>query len=376
MDFYSLKRKQLQALCKKHGIPANTTNLEMAERLTASLKVNGIATSEEGNEKNSKDAPKKLKKVRFRPDNETREYVPSAYRKPEGRRRRATLVNPVSKELGQSNLSENVVRKKRERGSEKIESDCRITRSRARVDNETFSVLQKSRASQEGEASKNIARDSVEARKGFRRSKRNMAKCTDSEIMKVDVVSRITRSGAQFAGNSSTVGGKGENEVFGVAKECEGAVRIKKLSEGLSRNGSRRKSVAQHNDEVESYGQEVLKEARKKSMNLNFANVNEVNASLASTERTEKVSITAAGQRRSRRKAAVVNSTAAIDEHGIGESIGKVKKSNENVLREDAKVSNELRRSTRNASRQCSQLRRQKPHWMDPWLGNPQEDLH
>ncbi|KAG8660651.1 hypothetical protein MANES_02G181350v8 [Manihot esculenta] len=370
MDFYSLKRKQLQALCKKHGIPANTTNLEMAERLTASLKVNGIATSEEGNEKNSKDAPKKLKKVRFRPDNETREYVPSAYRKPEGRRRRATLVNPVSKELGQSNLSENVVRKKRERGSEKIESDCRITRSRARVDNETFSVLQKSRASQEGEASKNIARDSVEARKGFRRSKRNMAKCTDSEIMKVDVVSRITRSGAQFAGNSSTVGGKGENEVFGVAKECEGAVRIKKLSEGLSRNGSRRKSVAQHNDEVESYGQEVLKEARKKSMNLNFANVNEVNASLASTERTEKVSITAAGQRRSRRKAAVVNSTAAIDEHGIGESIGKVKKSNENVLREDAKVSNELRRSTRNASRQCSVANFNKMNEIADSVGN------
>lgn len=34
-----MKRKQLQALCKEHGIPANLTNLEMADKLSSLLKV-------------------------------------------------------------------------------------------------------------------------------------------------------------------------------------------------------------------------------------------------------------------------------------------------------------------------------------------------
>ncbi|XP_021681120.2 uncharacterized protein LOC110665366 isoform X2 [Hevea brasiliensis] len=354
MDFYSLKRKELQALCKKHGIPANKTNLEMAECLTASLKVNGNATSEEGNEKNSKDAVNKFKKVRFSRDNETREYEPSANPKPRWSRRKTTLANPVSKESGHNNLSKEVVRKKRGRGSEKVESDCRITRSRAKVDSETFSVLQKSTASQKGEESKNTARDSVEARNGFRRSIRNMAKGTDSELMKVDVVSTITSSGAQFEGNASTIEGKGENEVVGVMKECEGVIQIKESSKGLGRNGCRRKSVAHLSDQVESYSQQVLKEAGKRSKNLDFEVANEVKASLDSREHMEKASITAAGPRRSRRKAAVLSSTAATSEQGAREAVGKVKQSKENVSGEDAKVSNELRRSTRNASRQSS----------------------
>ncbi|KAF8103206.1 hypothetical protein N665_0188s0156 [Sinapis alba] len=34
MDFHGMKRKKLQALCKKHGIPANLKNIEMANRLS------------------------------------------------------------------------------------------------------------------------------------------------------------------------------------------------------------------------------------------------------------------------------------------------------------------------------------------------------
>ncbi|TKY46039.1 nestin isoform X2 [Spatholobus suberectus] len=34
MDFHGMKRKKLQALCKKHGIPANLKNKEMADRLS------------------------------------------------------------------------------------------------------------------------------------------------------------------------------------------------------------------------------------------------------------------------------------------------------------------------------------------------------
>ncbi|QHN79162.1 hypothetical protein HN51_056319 [Arachis hypogaea] len=38
MDLHAMKRKQLQSLCKKHGIPANLKNLEMAHRLSSILK--------------------------------------------------------------------------------------------------------------------------------------------------------------------------------------------------------------------------------------------------------------------------------------------------------------------------------------------------
>ena len=34
-----MKRKELQALCKQHGVPANLTNLEMVDRLSSLYKV-------------------------------------------------------------------------------------------------------------------------------------------------------------------------------------------------------------------------------------------------------------------------------------------------------------------------------------------------
>nr|XP_010931031.2 LOW QUALITY PROTEIN: uncharacterized protein LOC105052038 [Elaeis guineensis] len=46
LDFKSMKRKELQALCKKHGLPANPSNLKMAESL-ASLLQKKEHTSEE-----------------------------------------------------------------------------------------------------------------------------------------------------------------------------------------------------------------------------------------------------------------------------------------------------------------------------------------
>ncbi|ONK57573.1 uncharacterized protein A4U43_C09F1880 [Asparagus officinalis] len=41
MDLESMKRKELQALCKEHGIPANTTNSQMIESLSSILLVKG-----------------------------------------------------------------------------------------------------------------------------------------------------------------------------------------------------------------------------------------------------------------------------------------------------------------------------------------------
>ncbi|XP_057851188.2 uncharacterized protein LOC131061498 isoform X2 [Cryptomeria japonica] len=46
MDYHSLPRKQLQAMCKKHDIPANQTNVQMADALTTLLKAEGKPKSD------------------------------------------------------------------------------------------------------------------------------------------------------------------------------------------------------------------------------------------------------------------------------------------------------------------------------------------
>ncbi|KAL4183648.1 hypothetical protein AMTRI_Chr11g99300 [Amborella trichopoda] len=86
MDFYSLKRKELQALCKKHDLPANFTNLKMAESLTALLHVKPRSTSNSGSGvegdsgeqilkkclRDSDNAEKRVaKRVRFSQDEDT-----------------------------------------------------------------------------------------------------------------------------------------------------------------------------------------------------------------------------------------------------------------------------------------------------------------
>jgi hypothetical protein len=37
LELYKMPRKELQALCKKHSLPANKTNLAMADALSACL---------------------------------------------------------------------------------------------------------------------------------------------------------------------------------------------------------------------------------------------------------------------------------------------------------------------------------------------------
>jgi hypothetical protein len=39
MDFFTMERKNLQTLSKKHGIPANLKNIEMAQKLSLIYKV-------------------------------------------------------------------------------------------------------------------------------------------------------------------------------------------------------------------------------------------------------------------------------------------------------------------------------------------------
>lgn len=42
LRLYSLPRRELQALCKQYGIPANKTNVKMADALSACIPVSSV----------------------------------------------------------------------------------------------------------------------------------------------------------------------------------------------------------------------------------------------------------------------------------------------------------------------------------------------
>ncbi|KAG7587298.1 hypothetical protein ISN45_Aa02g025080 [Arabidopsis thaliana x Arabidopsis arenosa] len=79
MDFHGMKRRDLQALCKKHGIPANLKNTEMANRLVSVLEketlTDTISLSEDSVEVLEDDIV--VKRVRFSPENEVFEFTRS-----------------------------------------------------------------------------------------------------------------------------------------------------------------------------------------------------------------------------------------------------------------------------------------------------------
>ncbi|KAL4333215.1 hypothetical protein GQ457_07G022340 [Hibiscus cannabinus] len=130
MDFHGMKRKELQALCKKHGVAANLTNREMADRLASIFKGNEDPVSSEELRSNTEDicseekansVKKQTKKVRFSPDNQTFEYEASVYQQPRRRSRRQTLSNNPAQVL-ENAVSEDIKK------SEGCQS--RVTRSR------------------------------------------------------------------------------------------------------------------------------------------------------------------------------------------------------------------------------------------------------
>ncbi|KAL6209343.1 hypothetical protein ACLB2K_020285 [Fragaria x ananassa] len=84
MDFFAMKRKQLQALCKEHGIRANLKNTEMAERLTLLFNEDEKSMTDVELVEKQLDATEmvtgfvespKVKKVKFSPYNETFYFV-------------------------------------------------------------------------------------------------------------------------------------------------------------------------------------------------------------------------------------------------------------------------------------------------------------
>ncbi|CAO2834105.1 unnamed protein product, partial [Amaranthus hypochondriacus] len=110
MDFHALPRKELQSLCKKHGIPANLKNVEMADRLSSLVqeekplkrgrsclkKSNDVVDDEEVCE------IREPKKVKFSPQNET--FI---FEKTDPRERR--LLARKTRGFGKSKSKENTV---------------------------------------------------------------------------------------------------------------------------------------------------------------------------------------------------------------------------------------------------------------------------
>ncbi|PQP95551.1 hypothetical protein Pyn_29936 [Prunus yedoensis var. nudiflora] len=139
MDYYAMKRKQLQALCKQHGIPANLRNTEMADKLTLLLKEDEklsepVFKNLEENEGgiDSEVETKKVKKVKFSPENQTFYFVGTDNdsnsdcdynsKKKQGRKRKSMVVKKVQVFENSRGL---------EHSHKIIDSPGRVTRSRA-----------------------------------------------------------------------------------------------------------------------------------------------------------------------------------------------------------------------------------------------------
>ncbi|XP_056167494.1 uncharacterized protein LOC115681723 isoform X2 [Syzygium oleosum] len=136
-EFRGMKRKELQALCKKRGVPANLTNREMADRLSSLFEENkksvvqGKSNSDGSVERTIETGGKagvrrNVKKVRFSPVDETFVFV-SSHVKCTSREKRATA-------RGSGNKRSLAVEKSRRRvvSVRTVQSPVRATRSRAR----------------------------------------------------------------------------------------------------------------------------------------------------------------------------------------------------------------------------------------------------
>ncbi|KAL8524400.1 hypothetical protein ACS0TY_014111 [Phlomoides rotata] len=146
MDFHSMKRKQLQALCKKHNIPANLSNLEMANRISELLKGKEdplIQRPIEGHDEHVSETESagvivnnKVKKVRFSPEHELIEFSRSPELKGRSRRNMAvskssssSLVNVSSGDMNKEKLGR-AGRAVRSRGLKSMEGNVNENRGK------------------------------------------------------------------------------------------------------------------------------------------------------------------------------------------------------------------------------------------------------
>ncbi|KAK9270955.1 hypothetical protein L1049_026543 [Liquidambar formosana] len=142
MDFHNMNRKQLQALCKEHGLPANLKNVDMANKLALLLQEKAKPVTrgqsclknliEIPSDNDYKDVPQKSKKVRFSPKNEMIEFVyledsDNEIPQPTKRATRSRSAKPVVNNSGFA--TENNANTKL--SEEIMDNPVRVTRSRA-----------------------------------------------------------------------------------------------------------------------------------------------------------------------------------------------------------------------------------------------------
>ncbi|KAJ0025249.1 hypothetical protein Pint_07904 [Pistacia integerrima] len=328
MDYHSMKRKQLQALCKRHGVPANLSNSEMADLLCLIFKEKQKVVSRgksslknSAKKVNGKDS-KVVKKVRFSPKNQTMFFEVSGYKRA-GRRR--VSMKSLSKNQNQAIESE-------------VSSPPPVGRKRARRDlkKPTAELSVKSAADTDGNGVRGVIVGE------------------DAKLKKLNTGGRITRSRAQFVGEASESG-----EVHQLEKPCnvvgrdaltgKSAVTRKGRvgKESLSVDGAESDRVLQHKKPIvtKDEGSEMLPEnsgIRRFSRRTRSQTKHEVAVSNAESE-TEEVTVQlvepvrSLGRYASRRKSVVVQ-TAKVGSEGPG-----VKKETSKRLRSiDLEDSSEL----------------------------------
>ncbi|XP_019154949.1 PREDICTED: uncharacterized protein LOC109151393 [Ipomoea nil] len=300
MDFHSMKRKELQELCKNHGVPANLSNVEMANRLSSIFKgsekekpmIRGrscLKAVDDGECENDSDGvDRKAKKVRFSPENELIEFTKSIAKR--GCRRKSRmgnscliLENACSVELNRRAAKRSPVRVTRSRGLsildggdaekkvtkrgsngngrvEKLSSDneVRVATRRALRNREMQDEGSRERQQNPGSAkgiedvseSKQIGEEPQGA---FRRSKRNAAK-KDNE----DVGKNENNNGGRLDRKQALL----EVEASELEITVEGKKEREDDNAGLRRSGRQSKQGPLGSHEV-LQSQDVLEEPKK-----------------------------------------------------------------------------------------------------------------
>ncbi|KAJ0086461.1 hypothetical protein Patl1_08022 [Pistacia atlantica] len=305
MDYHSMKRKQLQALCKRHGVPANLSNSEMADLLKSRKLFHEDKSSLKNSAKklNGKDS-KVVKKVRFSPKNQTMFYEVSGYKRA-GRRR--VSMKSLSKNKNQAIESE-------------VSSPPPVGRKRARRDlkKPTAELSVKSAADTDGNGVRGVIVGE------------------DAKLKKLNTGGRITRSRAQFVGEASESG-----EVHQLEEPCnvvgrdaltgksavtrKGRVGKRKPFRGWRTRSQTKHKVAVSNAESETEEVTVQLEepvrslgryaSRRKSVVVQTAKVGSEGPGnlVKELEKVENVVIPSGPSRRTRRNKSTVSSGGELE---------------------------------------------------------------
>ncbi|KAJ6938093.1 hypothetical protein NC651_004708 [Populus alba x Populus x berolinensis] len=158
-----------------------------------------------------------------------------------------------------------------------------------------YALRRKSIVPQKGVAVETVSKKDLESVKDARRSKRNMAKATDSKPIVQVVTRRRTRFGAQATVESA-------DEITEVNKEHNKAVQLEESLNTQDRNASRQKSFTAQKGQL----------------------ANKVEASGQFSSEIEKAPISIGHVRGSRSNTVVLSPAFATGELGIGEAVGMV----------------------------------------------------